>query len=96
MLRRTPAIYEKMGHSKQYEGMRSHTKTYEGPSGARHGGSWGLAPEERSFWRTIRRKASLVPAAAVIPAPMVYFKVVAVKFGSDLLVGRKVGIGVEE
>ena len=33
-----------------------------------------LQPYSRSNWR-----ASLVPAAAVIPAPVVYIKVVAVK-----------------
>ena len=49
-------------------------------------GNWNeynLNPLTRTHWR-----ASLVPAAAVIPAPIAYIKVVAVK---KLVVGRNGG-----
>ena len=49
-------------------------------------GNWNesdLNPPSRINWR-----ASLVPAAAVIPAPIAYIKVVAVK---KLVVGFRVG-----
>ena len=48
-------------------------------------GNWNeysLKPLTRIYWR-----ASLVPAAAVIPAPIAYIKVVAVK---KLVVGSRV------
>jgi hypothetical protein len=41
---------------------------------ARHRNGYNLNPLTRIYWR-----ASLVPAAAVIPAPIAYIKVVAVK-----------------
>ena len=44
-----------------------------------------LNPLSRNNWR-----ASLVPAAAVIPAPIAYMKVVAVK---KLVVGFRIGEG---
>ena len=44
---------------------------------------WNLNPFSSIYWR-----ASLVPAAAVIPAPIAYIKVVAVK---KLVVGFLVG-----
>jgi hypothetical protein len=40
----------------------------------RHRNEYNLNPLTRIYWR-----ASLVPAAAVIPAPIAYIKVVAVK-----------------
>ncbi len=44
------------------------------PSGFRNWNEYNLKPLTRIDWR-----ASLVPAAAVIPAPIAYIKVVAVK-----------------
>jgi hypothetical protein len=41
---------------------------------AHHRNGYNLNPLTRNYWR-----ASLVPAAAVIPAPIAYIKVVAVK-----------------
>ena len=55
-------------------------------------GNWNennLNPLARNHWR-----ASLVPAAAVIPAPIAYIKVVAVKkLVVELLVKRDLGFG---
>ncbi len=48
----------------------------------RHWNGYNLNPLTRIYWR-----ASLVPAAAVIPAPIAYIKVVAVK---KLVVGSAV------
>ena len=45
-----------------------------GPSGSCNWNEYNLNPLARNDWR-----ASLVPAAAVIPAPIAYIKVVAVK-----------------
>jgi len=45
-----------------------------GPSGFHNWNEYNLNPLTRINWR-----ASLVPAAAVIPAPIAYIKVVAVK-----------------
>ena len=45
-----------------------------GPYGFCNWNEWDLNASVRSDWRE-----SLVPAAAVIPAPMVYIKVVAVR-----------------
>ena len=45
-----------------------------GPSGLRDCNEPNLHPVARTDWR-----ASLVPAAAVVPAPIAYIKVVAVK-----------------
>ena len=44
------------------------------PFGFRNWNEYNLNPLTRNHWR-----ASLVPAAAVIPAPIAYIKVVAVK-----------------
>ena len=52
-----------------------------GPSGFCNWNEYNLNPLTRNNWR-----ASLVPAAAVIPAPIAYIKVVAVK---KLVVGCK-------
>ena len=49
---------------------------------ARHRNGYNLNPLTRIYWR-----ASLVPTAAVIPAPIAYIKVVAVK---TLVVGSAV------
>ena len=45
-----------------------------GPSGSHNWNEYNLNPLTITNWR-----ASLVPAAAVIPAPIAYIKVVAVK-----------------
>src|SRR5258707_15086432 len=50
-------------------------------SEAHHRNEYNLNPLTRIYWRT-----SLVPAAAVIPAPIVYIKVVVVK---KLVVGSR-------
>ena len=46
----------------------------QGPFGSCNWNEYNLNPLTRNDWR-----ASLVPAAAVIPAPIAYIKVVAVK-----------------
>ena len=51
--------------------------TINNNTGLQQSGNWNeynLNPLTRIYWR-----ASLVPAAAVIPAPIAYIKVVAVK-----------------
>ena len=53
-----------------------------GPFGSCNWNEYNLNPLTRNNWR-----ASLVPAAAVIPAPIAYIKVVAVK---KLVVGSRV------
>ena len=55
-----------------------------GPFGSYDRNEYNLKTLTRNNWR-----ASLVPAAAVIPAPRVYIKVVAVK---KLVVGHKRGM----
>jgi len=54
--------------------------THVEPGGVYYRYEYNLKPLTRNNWR-----ASLVPAAAVIPAPRVYIKVVAVK---KLVVGH--------
>ena len=63
-----------------------------GPSGFCNWNEYNLNPLTRNDWR-----ASLVPAAAVIPAPIAYIKVVAVKklvvgCKTRPLVDRKIGL----
>ena len=60
--------------------------TINNNTGLQQSGNWNeyiLNPLTRIYWR-----ASLVPAAAVIPAPIAYIKVVAVK---KLVVGFLAG-----